>query len=142
MPNREKPDHVVFRTTRRPNGTKGIEVFTPEGVVPIYNREELLHQLKHYSQELMSLHTPDSVTARRHYVELIRPALRYYCKKFHVDPPKWLASDEYYTKHMPAKERTDHFGLKPLRIAEFQKLRKVPNTTPPPGAGGDDADGE
>lgn len=119
----ERSNHVTFRTNNRPDGTKGIEVHTPESVLPVYSKEELEAQLKHYARGLMSLTVSDSVGARRKYVEFIRPALRYYCKKYSVTPPNWLATDTYFTKTMSASERQKQFGLKPLRIGEFQKMK-------------------
>lgn len=119
----ERGNHVSFRTVNRGDGTKGIEVNTPEMVLPVHNKEELEAQLKHYARGLLSLTVADSVSARRKYIELIRPALRYYCKKYSVEPPKWLATDDYYTKTMSASERQTNFGMKPLRIGEFQKLK-------------------
>jgi len=121
----EKQNHVVFRTQMRGDGTKGVEVHTPEKVLPIYNKEELEAQLKHYAKILSSLHTANSIAARRKYVELIRPALRYYCKKYNVDVPGWLKTDDYYTKTMSVAERQKQFGMAPLRIGEFQKLKKL-----------------
>lgn len=125
MATHEKQDHVVFRTVKRHDGTKGIEAHTPEKVLPIHNKDELDAQLKHYAKILFSLHTADSVAARRKYVELIRPALRYFCKKYNVKAPQWLASDDYYTKEMDTQYRQKMFGVKPLRIGEFQKLKPV-----------------
>lgn len=124
--NQEKADHVIFRTTQRGDGTKGVEVHTPEKTLPVYSKDELEAQLKHYAKTLMSLHTGASVAARRKYVELIRPALRYYCKKFNVKAPKWLATDDYFTQTMTASERQKQFGLKPLRIGEFQQMKPIP----------------
>jgi hypothetical protein len=121
----ERTNHVVFRTHMRGDGTKGIEVHTPEKVLPVYHKEELEAQLKHYARFLTNLHTANSVAARRKYVELIRPALRYYCKKFNVDAPSWLASDDYYTKTMSVHERQKQFGMAPLRIGEFQKMKPL-----------------
>lgn len=127
---RERQDHVVFRTNKRADGSKGVEVHTPLTVLPVYNRDELKYQLQHYAKLLTHLTTVDSVEARRHYVELIRPALRYYCKKFQVETPEWLKSDDYYTKVLSASERQRMFGLKPLRIGEFQKLKPIPGAEP------------
>lgn len=122
----ERSNHVSFRTYRRADGTKGARVDTPESVVPIKDRNELDHQLVHYARLAFAHTTPDNQIARRKYVELIRPALRYYCKKFGREVPDWLRNDDYYTKVMTPEERTRHFGTKPLRIGEFQKLRMIP----------------
>lgn len=123
--NNERSNHVVFRTEMRGDGTKSVAVHTPEKVLPIHDVEELQHQLKHYARTLMKHTTVDSVHARRKYVELIRPALRYYCKKFNVKVPKWLANDDYYAKTMSVDERQKMFGMAPLRIGEFQQLKKL-----------------
>lgn len=126
MANQERSNHVVFRTQMHGDGTKSIDVQTPEKVLPCHTAEELKEQLKHYAQGLLSLTTANSQVARRKYVELIRPALRYFCKKFNVEVPKWLANDDYYAKTMSAAERQKNFGMKPLRIGEFQKLKPIP----------------
>lgn len=118
-------DHVVFRTKKRPDGKKGVEVLTPSSVLPVHNVEELESQLHHYSKVFMTITTVDSVPARRHYVEQIRPALRYYCKKFGVHAPSWLKTDDYYLNHLSVAERHKMFGLKPLRIGEFQKVKPL-----------------
>lgn len=125
MSKMERSNHVVFRTYTR-GDSKGVEVHTPERVLPIYNKEELEAQLKHYAKFLSSLHTANNIAARRKYVELIRPTLRYYCKKYNVDAPSWLATDDYYTKTMSVAERQKQFGMAPLRIGEFQQLKKLP----------------
>lgn len=122
----ERPDHVVFRTTTRGDGSKGVDVHTPEKVLPIHSKDELEAQLAHYAKLLMTLHTASNVAAHRKYVELIRPALRYYCKKYNVKAPNWLATDDLYTKTMSAQERQKLFGSRPLRIGEFQKIKPVP----------------
>ena len=121
----EKGNHVVFRTQLRGDGSKTVEVHTPEMTLPIHNKDELEAQLKHYAKLLLGLTVSNTMSAKRKYVELVRPALRYYCKKFNVEQPKWLASDDYYTKTMSASERQRHFGTSPLRIGEFQQLKKV-----------------
>jgi hypothetical protein len=121
----ERSNHVVFRTEMKSDGTKGVDVHTPERVLPVHTKEELEAQLKHYAKVLLSLHTTNKTDARRKYVELIRPALRYYCKKFNVVVPAWLATDDYYTKHMSVAERQKMFGMKPLRIGEFQKMKPL-----------------
>ena|ERR1700748_3062901 len=118
-------DHVIFRTIARGDGEKGIQVDTPEKVIPIHSPEELESQIAHYSKLLLNLHTADNIAAHRKYVELIRPALRFFCKKYNVQAPNWLATDDYYTKTMSAQERQKLFGTRPLRIGEFQQLKKV-----------------
>lgn len=125
MPNQERSNHVVFRTEMRGDGKKSIQAHTPEQTLPVHTKDELEAQLKHYAKMLMSLHTASNVAARRKYVELIRPTLRYYCNKFNVKAPPWLATDDYYTQTMTANERQKMFGVRPLRIGEFQKLKPI-----------------
>ena len=94
-------------------------------MVRIHDKEELEHQLDHYANpDLMSL-VPDSEFARKNFVEKVRPALRYYCKKFGVTVPKWLTNDKFYTDHMSAQERQQYFGTVKLSIREFKKLKKM-----------------
>lgn len=150
MANREKSDHVIFRTMNRGDGKKGIEAHTPEKTLPIHDKKELEAQLTHYAKFLLSLTTGSNVAARRKYVELIRPTLRYYCKKFNVTAPKWLANDDYFTKTMDTATKQSMFGMRPLRIGEFQKLKPVagvesvsyPGKEPDPSEQGDKANGQ
>lgn len=121
----EREDHVVFRLKSRSDGKKGIEVLTPMQVLPVHDADELKAQLRHYAQLLLSRTTVDSIDARRHYMEQIRPALRYFCKKYGVEAPDWLKTDDYYLNTMSVQERHKLFGLKPLRIGEFQKVKPV-----------------
>ncbi len=114
--------HVIFRSAKRKDGSKGVEAWSPEKVVEIHTHEELEAQLAHYSK-LLSQSLPDDSSTRRHHVELVRPALRFYCKKFGVEPPKWLAKDDYYTDHLKDSDRKRIFGEGPLRIGEFKNIR-------------------
>lgn len=115
--------HVIFRSAKRKDGSKGVEAWSPEKVVEIHTHAELEAQLKHYSKLLSSQTLTDSKSVRRHHVELVRPALRYYCKKFSTTVPKWLAKDDYYTEHLKDRDRTRMFGEGPLRIGEFKNIR-------------------
>lgn len=118
-----KSKHVIFRSKKREDGSKGVEAWSPERVVEIHTHEELESQLQHYSQ-MLSQSLPEDKDVLRHHVELVRPALRFYCKKFQVEPPKWLADDKYFTEHLTDSDRARMFGDKPLRIGEFRNLRE------------------
>lgn len=115
--------HVIFRSKKRKDGSKGVEAWSPERVVAIHTHEELDAQLRHYSQ-LLSQSLPSDPEVLRHHVELVRPALRFYCKKFEVEPPKWLADDKYFTEHLSDSDRARMFGDKPLRIGEFRSMQE------------------
>lgn len=118
-------DHFVFKTFKRNDGTKGVRALTPAKVLKVENVQELEAQLTHYAKLLFQHTTPDKQIARRKYVEEIRPALRYYCKKFGRSVPNWLAEDSFYTE-MSDAEKAKHFGPKPLRIGEFKKAKPIP----------------
>ena len=122
---RSQNKHVAGHVYTRKDGSKGIKLWTPEKVLPIHDAEELKLQLKHYSSLLIKHHTPDSPGARRKYVEKIRPALRFYCQKFGVKVPQWLADDSMYTERMSVQDRTQMFGTKRLNIREFKQVQPV-----------------
>ena len=118
-----KSKHVIFRSRKRKDGSKGVEAISPESVVAIHTHEELDAQLLHYSQ-LLSQSLPGDKDVLRHHVELVRPALRFYCKKFGTEPPQWLADDKFFTETMTDSDRAGMFGDKPLRIGEFKSMRE------------------
>lgn len=123
MAKHEHDDHVAFRLVADPTMKcgKSIQVDTPSGCLRIKSKEELKAQLDHYANPLLKMTLPDSKFARLHYVEKIRPALRFYCKKFGVTVPHWLQADSFYTDK-PVEEKMDLFGTDKLHIVEFSKI--------------------
>jgi len=119
----EREDHVILEPYHKKNGKKGIRITRPSDVTDIGDKEELEAALAHYSKPLLQHLVPDSQHARKHYIERIRPALRYYCKKFGKKVPKWLETDDYYLKRMSDEEKNQQFGTTELHVHEFSKFR-------------------
>lgn len=105
----------------RPTG-KSPKITMPKDVVEIRSKEELQAQLKHYNKPFVSHVVGDSKAARLNYIERLRPALRYYCAKFGVAVPKWLANDDFYLK-MTDSQKLHLFGTTELKVKEFKKLK-------------------
>jgi hypothetical protein len=116
----ENSDHVIAEFVRGKHGMVP-KMTSPQKVLTIPDKEHLEAQLNHYKNPFLINLVPDDAFARRHYVEKIRPALRYYCRKFNVDVPPWLRNDKYYTE-MEAEEKMHLFNTTHLRIYEFKKL--------------------
>jgi len=124
---RAREDHAIYELVNNPKRKcgKGIRVTTPSNVVDIQDADELKHQLEHYSHPFLKHLVPKTTFARRFHVERVRPALRYYCNKFQVKVPPWLASDAYYLE-LPDDEKLDMFGTTELHVREFTKTGFVP----------------
>lgn len=105
---------------------KFVEIHTPEHVLPhITSKARLLDVLKWYDHPFMKNRVPDSPTARRHHVELSRPALRWFCKKYGVEIPGWLKGNAHYDKMSP-EEHADYFGDGgPLKVREFEEVTQA-----------------
>ena len=111
---------VVPSTTR--DGGKDIRATKPRDVVDIRSKDELEEQLQHYKKPFVAHVVKATVFAQRHYVEWIRPALRFYCKLYKTDVPAWLKDDSFYLS-MKDDQRRRLFGQKPLRIHEFKAMK-------------------
>jgi len=93
--------------------------YSPETVLRVRTQGDLLKLLEFYSCPFIELRTPRTKFARRHYVERVRPALRWYCRQFSVPTPTWLANDESILLCSPSEARA-LFGTRPLAIREFE----------------------
>ena len=126
----EHNDHFIFEHQHNPHkpGGKSIRITSPSQVLRIHDKEELEMQLKHYSRGILGLMIRNSQFARRWHVEKVRPALRYYCKKYQVKIPHWLENDDEY-RHMSDEEKTRHFGTTKLSLREFTPLKRFPGGT-------------
>ena len=113
----ERDDHMMLEVVHNPHSKTGrsLKVTTPAQVLKIHSKEELMAQLDQYSKPFIRHVVVDSKFARKHYLEKVRPALRYYCKKFDVEVPAWLKDDSYY-HNLPNEEKEQLFGTaKPAR---------------------------
>jgi hypothetical protein len=118
----EREDHVIAELVPDPKSRHGLspKLTLPTDVLHIESREELEAHLRHFSRPFLK-HLHATPFARRNHVEKIRPALRYYCKKFGVELPDWLKDDSYYTD-LPDHEKRDLFGTHQLNIREFKRI--------------------
>lgn len=91
----------------------------PERILKIRGKADLLARLKWYSHPFVMNRVPDSVVARRFYVEQTRPALRWWCKKLGVETPKWLEGNAHFDDMEPG-ERAIYFGEEPFVVHEFE----------------------
>jgi len=122
---KERDDHYVFDLVDNAKSKTGKspKVTAPSDVLKIPDRNELKMQLAHYAGPFIKHQLPDSKFARKHYVEYVRPALRYYCQKFQMKVPDWL-KDEHYFENLPDKEKMDLFGTLEIKVKEFRPLPK------------------
>lgn len=119
-------DHFQSYITTDPvTGKKKGKMLTPSMVVHIKDKEELKLQLEHYKKPFIGDLVPNSKIARRNLVEHVRPALRYWCKKFGQEIPEWLQNEDEWTK-MEDQQKLDFFGVTKLTVKEFKKFKQVP----------------
>lgn len=117
----ESDDHFIFEVVnaKKSKTGKALKVSSPSDAVRIHSKEELRAQLEHYSKPFIKhVVQPNTAFARKHYVEKIRPALRFYCKKFGVKVPEWLVNDDYF-KNLDDSEKQELFGTTELSHREF-----------------------
>jgi hypothetical protein len=96
----------------------------PDKIVKCRSREELQRLLDWYSCPFVKMRVPDQPVARRRYVEQVRPALRWFCKRYHVDIPEWLKGNAHYDT-MPKDEFSDYFGEGDLKVFEFDEQQPM-----------------
>jgi hypothetical protein len=95
-----------------------LHVLTPASVLVVLDEDDLESKLAAFSDPIANGVVRNSPRGRRWYVEKILPALRYYCDKYEVDVPDWLASDNHW-KGMTEDEQEHLFGPGELRLREF-----------------------
>lgn len=111
-----------------------VDYRTPESVLPrIKTKEDLLHLLEFHANPHIKLHTPDSPRARRHHVEVQRPAMRWLCKKFGVNIPSWLEGNMHYDEMEPEHFK-ELFGEGPLKVREYEEWPTKPANSEGDGA--------
>lgn len=122
---REQNNHFTMELYDRADGTRGVRATKPSDVLTINSKEDLNQALGHFAEPLTH-GVKDNARARRHFVERIRPTLRYYCNKYDVEIPQWLASDEYYHKHLSDQDREQVYGTSRFKVREFKQLKEMP----------------
>lgn len=105
---------------------------TPDKILPqVKDAKSLRSALDWYSHPFLKLRTPDNKYARRRFVEMTRPALKWFCDKFEVPVPRWLADDHHYDS-MDEKTFNNYFGPEPLKPVEFKPISAhVPQESQP-----------
>ena len=96
----------------------------PDNIVKCRDKAELERLLAWYSYPFIKHTVPDSPIARRRYVEQVRPALRWFCKKYSVKIPEWLEGNGHYDE-MSGDEAKDFFGDGDLRVHEFDEQAPI-----------------
>lgn len=95
-----------------------LHVLTPASVLVVLDEGDLESKLAAFSDPIANGVVRNSPRGRRWYVEKILPALRYYCDKYEVDQPDWLASSNHW-EGMAEDEQEHLFGPGELRLREF-----------------------
>lgn len=104
---------------------------TPESILPhVKNKDALLKTLAYHSNPFIKHHTLDSPLSRRHHVEKVRPAMRWFCKKYGVNVPSWLEGNMHYDE-LPPDEHEELFGKEPLKVREFEEWQTEPSADHP-----------
>jgi hypothetical protein len=127
MSGRAKP-HLELKQ----NGARwSFDYRTPESILPkVRNKEDLLATMQGHANPFIKMHTVDSPEARRHHVEKVRPAMRWFCKKFGVNIPSWLEGNAHYDE-LPKEESESLFGEGPLKTREFEEWSTTPKADHP-----------
>lgn len=121
-----KEDHFqALTTTDHKTGKKRLKLVTPSMFVHIASKEELARQLRYYARPFVKDLVPDNASARKNYVEHVRPALRYWCAKFGVTVPHWLKDESEWTQ-LSDQKKMGLFGTTDLVIQEFRKFKRTP----------------
>lgn len=117
--------HAIFEVHDK-GGKKSLGVVTPKKIIRIDTKEELQAQLDHYAKAggpvFLRNMLPDDPKSRYRHVRYVRPALRYYCRKFSVAIPKFLKDDSQYST-LTKSEQVSLFGetIK-FPVREFTRL--------------------
>lgn len=109
----------IMKPMMKQDGSQGLQVVYPHDILDIHDDKKLKGLLDYYSNPMFSSVVGDSPRSRLFYVEKIRPALRYFCKRYGVDIPDWLEKDDEFTG-LPQKEKVKLFGTADIPIVEFR----------------------
>jgi hypothetical protein len=95
-----------------------LHAITPASVLVVLGKDDLEDKLVAFSNPVANKVVRNSPRGRRWYVEKILPTLRYYCDKYDVEQPGWLASNDHW-EGMSEDEQEHLFGPGELRFREF-----------------------
>ena len=98
-----------------------LHVLTPASVLAINSADELRERLDAYSDPIKNKVVKNTAKARRWYVEKILPALRFYCDRYGVQQPGWLATNGHWER-MDDEQKAQLFGPEPLKLREFKPM--------------------
>lgn len=117
------------------NGAKwNFDFRTPESILPhVTSKKALEGSLEYHSNPHIKMHTLDDPKARRQHVEQVRPALRWFCKKYGMNIPTWLEGNMHYDE-LPPEQFAEMFGEGPLNTREFEEHSTEPENPEVPGA--------
>jgi hypothetical protein len=103
------------------DGGPGIHVVTPASVLQVGDVDDLQEKLDAYSDPIKNGVVKNNTKARRWYVEKVLPALRYFCDRYEVSQPDWLATNGHWER-MTDEDKTRLFGSEPLKLREFVQV--------------------
>lgn len=100
------------------NDKPTIRTVFPDEVVRPADAEELKELLQQYTQPRIDSMVKGDPAHRLHYIQRIRPALRYFCKKFGMPIPRALEGNGAWGG-LPRESCLKTFGVPYLRVLEF-----------------------
>lgn len=104
---------------------------SPEKALPgVHDKKTLETALHYYGGQMGHTHVPDSKNAQRYHIQKVRPALRWFCKRYGVPVPEWLKGNGVYD-NMTDAERKKHYGREEMNTTDFEDM-----DAPPPAEDG------
>lgn len=101
----------------------GLHVTTPASVLSIHSADELRQKLDAYSDPIKNKAIKNTAKDRRWYVEKILPALRFFCERYDVEVPGWLATNGHWDR-LGEDEKVRLFGPEPIKMREFAPVER------------------
>lgn len=100
-----------------------LHVTTPASVLVVSDAATLQEKLEAFSDPIKNKAVKNTTKARRWYVEKVLPALRYYCDRYGVPQPDWLATNGHWER-MTDEDKARLFGPEPLKLREFAQVER------------------
>lgn len=111
---------------------------SPSHVMKFDSRAELKEALRQFDRPMIEdlFHTPFE---RRYFMEYMRPALKFWCKRLGVQAPEWLEGDTHYGHGEPNPEMGDDymqrtFGVDHIEPARWDEIHDERTAANAPGA--------